>query len=548
MTSDANDTSDVDVLVVGAGPTGLALAAFLAADGVPFRIIDRQSDAVHESRALAIQPRTLEMLAGLGVSDTLLGLGNRAVRLQMHVQRRVIGVPLFDLGLDDTAYPFLLFVSQEATERVLGDHLAAAGVRLERGVELAGLAQDSDVVSCRLVHRGGHEEMVRARYVVGCDGAHSMVRRGSGIAFEGSSYPQTFVLADLEADGIQPGAAHVFISADGMLFFFPLGHPATWRMLAMRPRADTTPVTDPVTMPEVQELSDAHTGALVRLRDPVWMTNFRLANRGAAHYRADRVFLAGDAAHIHSPAGAQGMNTGIQDAANLAWKLALVTGGPGPLTVLDSYEAERAPVGRAVLRFTNRAFTIATASSPVLRFVRGQLVPRVLPLALRFTTGRAVAFRTVSQLGIRYRSSPLCVDGAGAPRRGPRAGDRLPDGPVTVEGRRSTIQRSVAAPGFHLLLCGPLAAWPDDATAALSERYRRHITVHRLSRDVGPRVLHDPSGLVLRRLGLTGTRSAHLLVRPDGYLGYRGGIDVTGLGAHLAAEYGLVGIGYLSAP
>ncbi|HEY8717836.1 FAD-dependent monooxygenase [Pengzhenrongella sp.] len=543
MTSDAHGKSDVDVLIVGAGPTGLTLAAFLAADGVPCRIIDRQRDAVHESRALAIQPRTLEVLTGLGVTDTLLGIGNRAVRLQMHLSRRVIRVPLFDLGLDDTAYPFLLFVSQEDTERVLGDRVAAAGVRLERGVELTELEQDADVVTCRLMHEAGHEEFVRARYVVGCDGAHSTVRRSSGIAFEGASYPQTFVLADLEADGIEPGAAHGFFSADGVLFFFPLGHPATWRMLAMRPRDDTTPIANPVTLPEVQALSDAHTGAQVRLRDPVWMTNFRLANRGAAHYRAGRVFLAGDAAHIHSPAGGQGMNTGIQDAANLAWKLALVTKASGPPTLLETYEVERAPVGREVLRFTDRAFTIATASSPMLRFARSQVMPRVLPLALRVRKGRAVAFRTVSQLRIRYRSSPLSIDGPGAPRRGPRAGDRLPDGPVTVDGKRSTVQRSVAAPGFQLLLCGPLAAWPDEAAAVVGERHRHRVTVHRLTQDAAPGVLHDPSGLVLRRLGFTGTRSGHLLVRPDGYLGHRGGTNLAGLDAYLAEKYGLAEIG-----
>jgi 2-polyprenyl-6-methoxyphenol hydroxylase-like FAD-dependent oxidoreductase len=230
--------TSADVLVAGAGPTGLALAAELAAFGVRARLIDRALDRVHESRALAIQPRTLEVLAGLGVADQLIACGNRAVQLCMHVPGRVLTVPMFDLGLDDTAYPYLLFLSQAETERVLGEHLATAGVSVERGVELVGLTSTADAAVATLRHRDGPEEIVSARYVVGCDGGRSTVRRLAGIRFEGSSYPQTFVLADAEADGVEPGAAHVFLSDRGMLFFFPLagrppggcwpcGHPPT---------------------------------------------------------------------------------------------------------------------------------------------------------------------------------------------------------------------------------------------------------------------------------------------------------------------------------
>jgi len=520
--------------VVGAGPTGLSLAAQLAEFGVASRVIDRGQDRVHESRALAIQPRTLEVLAGLGVTDQLVANGNPAAQLRLHVRGRELAVPLFDLGLDDTAYPYLLFLSQAETERILEVHLTAAGVTVERGVELVDLTTTADAVVAMLRHRDGQEESVSARYVVGCDGAHSTVRRAGGIAFTGGAYPQTFILADAEADGIEPGAAHVFLSGNGMLFFFPLGKPATWRLLAMRPPTDPTPPEAPVTLDEVQAIADAYTHASVRLRDPVWLTNFRLHHRGATHYRAGRVFLAGDAAHIHSPAGAQGMNTGIQDATNLGWKLAHTVRGLTHPAVLDTYEPERAPVGRTVLRFTDRAFTIATSTNPLLRFARTRVAPVVIPLAVKAKTGRAYFFRTVSQLGIHYRHSPLSVNGPNAPRRGPRAGDRLPDAPIVHNGQPSTVHAATAAPGWQLLLCGPVDAWPTAMTNHIGTRHAGLLTMHHLTAQPTPGTLCDQRGQALRRLGLTPDDTAQYLIRPDGHVGYRaGGNDLTGLARYL---------------
>jgi FAD binding domain len=304
--------------------------------------------------------------------------------------------------------------------------------------------------------------------------------------------------------------------------------------LVMRPLDDPTPPDAAVTLDEVQALADNYTGGAVLVHDPVWMTNFRLHHRAATHYRAGRVLLAGDAAHIHSPAGAQGMNTGIQDAVNLGWKLAHTLRGLANPAVLDTYEPERAPVGRRVLRFTDRAFTIATSTNPIVRFIRTRIAPALIPLALKPRAGRAYAFRTVSQLAIRYRTSPLSVNGPDSPRRGPRAGDRLPDAPVVQNGQKTSLHSAIATPGWHLLLCGPVDTWPADEVANISQRYAGLVSVHYLSTTSAPGILYDSGGRVLRRLGLAPDHTAVFLVRPDGHVGYRcGHQELAGLDLYL---------------
>jgi 2-polyprenyl-6-methoxyphenol hydroxylase-like FAD-dependent oxidoreductase len=523
-----------DVLVVGVGPTGLTLAAQLQTLGATCRIIDRQPDRAHESRALAIQPRTLEVLRGLGVVEELLARGNDAVWVQLHAGGRTVRVRLFGLGLDDTAYPFLLFVSQAETEQVLLDHLAARGVQVERRVELVGFQADPDGVSCTLRHADGRTEQVRTRYLAGCDGAASTVRRGAGIPFQGGAYPQTFALADLEVDGdLDADAAHAFLGQTGLLFFFPLGRPASWRLLAMHPTLQGRREPARPSLAELQALADLFAGGRLLLRDPVWTTWFRLAHRHAARYQAGRVFLAGDAAHVHSPAGAQGMNTGIQDAWNLGWKLALVARGLATEALLESYDAERRPVGGFVVRFTDRAFAVATSTNPILRAVRTHVLPRVLPVALRLDSALAYGFRTIAQLGITYRHSAAVQDGHPTPRRGPRAGDRLPDARVAQDGQVCWLGEALAAPGYHLLLCGGPGDWDAGQLAAVRGRYREVLAVHQLTREAAPDALHDVDGQAFTRLGVE--QAAHYLIRPDGHVGYRAaGTDLDGLQRHLA--------------
>lgn len=529
-------TAATDVVVVGAGPTGLTLAAQLQQFGVNVRLIDRQFDRAHESRALVMQPRTLEVLGGLGVGQTLIERGHDAVQLHLHFGKREIALRLFETGLEDTAYPFLLFIAQAETEAVLTEYLAAQHVQVERGGELLGFTTGDDAVTCTLRDQHGREEQVHARYLIGCDGARSTVRHAAGIPFEGGAYRQTFVLADLEVDGeLEPDSCHAFLGAEGMLFFFPLGRPATWRMQSLRPPTAveaTNLVANEPSLAELQAICDRFTGGGLRLRDPVWTTYFRLHHRQATRYRACRIFLAGDAAHVHSPAGAQGMNTGIQDAWNLGWKLALVVRGLADEKLLDSYERERWPVGRSVLRLTDRASKIAISDRRFVRLMRTQVAPRLLPQLLRFRQTRTLGFRQISQLAISYPKSPAVEEGEPALSHGPKAGDRLPDARLTRDREPIWLQEALAAPACHLLLCGSTEAWDDEQIAKLAGRYADVLAVHRLSREAGTGVLHDRDGHVSARLGVE--QAAQYLVRPDGHIGYRsGGTDLRHLERYL---------------
>ena len=540
------DGFDCDVLIVGAGPTGLTLARELRALGVSVQLVDRAPDAVHESRALAIQARTLEVLARNGLADDLVAAGNPSGTLLLHGGRRRRGpgavnpgraVPLFDEALRDTRYPFLLFLSQAHTERILVERLASIGVGVGRGLTLTGLDQDADGVTCTLGSAGIPPRTVRARYVVGCDGAHSDTRRLAGIAFRGRAFPQRFLLADLEVDGIEvdgiePGRVHVYLAAAGPLFLFPLGSPASWRLLVMLP--PNLP-SGRITLEVLQSTVDRYTGDQLRLHDPVWLTEFTISSRLAAAFQRGRVLLAGDAAHIHSPAGAQGMNTGIQDAVNLAWKLALVCRGTAAPALLGSYTAERMPVARSVLAMTDRAFRVATSPGALARRLRAGLAARAAAAVLRSRLARTVGFRLISQLSIHYRRSPLSVEGRPRLRHGPRAGERFPQpglgparaGTVGTAGTAGTAGRPV----FRMVLIGPAARWPAAPVRQFAREWAHLVTVER--RDFAPRSRW--SAAPRPRPGARRYRgTAQYLLRWDGYVGYRAeGTDLAGATAYL---------------
>ena len=487
-----------DVLVAGAGPAGLALALQAHDHGAAVRVIERRPEAVRPSRALILHARTLEVLRPLGVTRALLARADIAPAADLRLGSRVIRVTLGGLPLPDTAFPHLSLIRQMDVERVLAAALADRGVEVERGVEVAGIRQDPGGVWATLRSPGRTEE-ARAAFLAGCDGPASTVRAQAGLGWPGRLYPVEIVLADAELDGGLPaGAAQVVAGRRGLLFAFPLGERAAWRLLATRPAGgDRLPpgrFGPPVQAAELQALMD-QAGLDARITSLAWSSRVTVQHRVAGRFRRGRLFLAGDAAHAFSPATGQGMNAAIQDAANLGWKLAFAATRPGDGPLLESYDSERRPVARQVLAMTHLAFWAEASTGPVPSALRGRLAPLAAPLVPGLA-GRPVAagIRVLSQLRVSYGDSPLSVEGTPRRRGGPRAGDRLPDQLVSVAGRSVRLHDLLARPGVHILL-------DRDADPLGTLRPGPLVTIHRLASAPGR--------------GLTA-------VRPDGYIGFRG--------------------------
>ncbi len=482
------------VLVVGAGPTGLVLALWLSRLGVRVRIADKTAEPGTTSRALAVQARTLELYRQIGLADTVVDRGRTvdAVNLWVSGKQVAHGV-LGDMGAGLSPFPYALIYPQDEHERLLIDRLAEAGVQVERGTEILGVDEASDHVLARLKRPDGAQETCEAAYVAGCDGAHSTVRETLGIGFPGGTYAHLFYVADVEASGPPTnGELHVGLDTTDFLAVFPLKSDGHVRLVG-------TVREEPGHPHETLSWDDVSQRVIAWMRIDVekvnWFSTYRVHHRVADHFRAGRVFLLGDAAHIHSPVGGQGMNTGIGDAVNLAWKLAAVVHGRADASLLDSYGPERIAFARRLVETTDRAFTGVTSSGSLARFVRLSLVPFLIPLLFRARIVRRLMFRTISQTAVNYRGSALSEGRAG----NVRGGDRLPW--VKAE-----------SPGVDADNFTPLTSldWQVHVYGEASDEVRTVCDRRRLPLHV---FAWHPA---VRRTGLR--RNAVYLVRPDGYV------------------------------
>jgi 2-polyprenyl-6-methoxyphenol hydroxylase-like FAD-dependent oxidoreductase len=541
---------DTAVLIVGAGPTGLTLALELALRGVPFRIIDAQPAPSDKSRALILQPRTLELLRH-SITAQATERGVVGIGAQIYVNaRRVLDTDISDLGFDDTAFPQPVWISQAVTESLLEARLREAyGAKVERGVGAKAFEELADCVRVTLA-RGSSEETVTARYVAGCDGAHSTVRHAAGLSFEGAPYPRDFLLCDATLDWpLASAKLSLFLGPTGIMVLFPMADGSVRLVASAPPTAVSTAAghgasADAPTLADMQAVLDANVPGKGALRDPVWLARFRLHHRSADRFRRGRFFVLGDAAHIHSPAGGQGMNTGIQDAANLGWKLARALrlqdgaggyGGADALLradeLLRSYHAERHPVGQTLLRGTDRLFGYAASTSWLFLLWRNFFAAWILPWVIGNRARRARLFHFVSELGIRYRRSEI-VGTAAAWRGTVRGGDRAPDGRVRkggAEGDEMWLMELKAVgdgdqDGHQVLLFQgkgtSSSAEEVDRVKAIVKEAGLDFPITLISTTPSDGALLDVDGHLHTAYGFAGP--GYVVVRPDGYVGHIG--------------------------
>jgi 2-polyprenyl-6-methoxyphenol hydroxylase-like FAD-dependent oxidoreductase len=513
VASTPTSPSDTDVLIAGAGPTGLVLAIWLRRLNVRVRIIDKTAEPGTTSRALAIQARTLELYRQLGLADAVVAAGRRMEALNLWVAgTRVAHAVLGDMGTGISPYPYALIFPQDEHERLLIDRLRDLGVDVERQTELLGFQEEGDRVIAQLKTPSGATVPLTAAYIAGCDGARSAVRTALGIGFPGGTYEHLFYVADVEARGApMDGELHVALDRNDFLAVFPLKQDSHARLIGTV-RAAEGRDADGLSWDDVSRrvIEWMH----IDVTRVNWFSTYHVHHRVADRFRQGRAFLAGDAAHIHSPVGGQGMNTGIGDAANLAWKLASVVHGRAQASLLETYEPERIAFARRLVATTDEAFTGVTSDRLFARFVRLRLVPLVLPLGFSLRRLRRFMFRTVSQTSINYRDSALSHGRAG----GVRGGDRLPWVPPEAGGEDNFSPLTSLDWQVHVY---------GEATSALRERCAsRRLPLHVW-----------PWRVEMHRAGLR--RDAAYLIRPDGYVACA---DPGGTLAEDIERYGSLGI------
>jgi 2-polyprenyl-6-methoxyphenol hydroxylase-like FAD-dependent oxidoreductase len=410
---------ETPILIVGAGPTGLVLALWLARAGIAFRIIEINAGPGLASRAVVVQARTLEFYRQLGIAEQVIDSGIQLKGIHLRDgSRELAGFAFGDIGTDISPFPFALSFPQDDHERLLVKILEAADVRVEWNTELIGFKDDGQHVAATM-RKGNSEETCEFAYVCGCDGAHSTVREKLGLEFPGGTYQQLFYVTDVAAEGLALNQdVNACITPQSFCLAFPVRSSGMFRLIGIVPQevAGREHLTFEEIRPFVQRQLN------IEVRQVNWFSTYHVHHRVADHFVKGRVFIAGDAAHIHSPAGGQGMNTGIGDAVNLGWKLAAVVRGRADRSILDTYETERIAFARTLVATTDRLFQGLVGRGVWPWMMREVFLTRIAPLLLRSRAARRAQFRLVSQTRIRYPHSALSAGSAGKIR----GGDRLP--------------------------------------------------------------------------------------------------------------------------
>lgn len=530
--------SNTDVLIVGAGPTGLTMACELARHGVTPRIIDKSPTPSVHSKAFGIHARTLELFETMGIVETVLGQGNICNGFDMYNRGKPLAHVIFDTL--ESRYPYFLILAQSDTEKILNAHMESFGIRVEREKELVGIERTNAGITARLKLEDGSEEFIDCWYVAGCDGAHSTSRHLLNLEFKGAPYPNYWLLADCDLDWKYPlHHLSVFIHPSGVTAYFPL-YSDRGRLMFELPDATIDMEMAEPTIEDVRRHMKERQIDYKSVGSPNWLAYFKLHHRMVDKYAEGRVFLCGDSAHIHSPIGGQGMNTGIQDAYNLAWKLALVLKGNSPENLLDSYNPERHRVGESVVGLTDMATRMVGIHNPVLAAIRNKLlgaISKLDPVQEKLLT-------TLSQIEVNYRESPIvgerwyqpdAIEGFHDYRHDLVAGERVKDYPLgSLDGKGGARLYDLFRDVRHKLLLFT-GAQPEDMEldelrkirGSIEPEYGDIIDIHVIVgtddlpadlKTMGP-VWRDKDLVMHRDFGAA--KASLYLIRPDSYVGFR---------------------------
>ncbi len=505
--------SSVDVLIAGAGPAGLMMACQLALHKISFRIIDKKASPAIYSGALIIHARTLEILQQMGLAEKAIKAGIIAKTIDIRFNKKKnIAIDFSDVGKNLTRFPFFLMLEQWHTENLLEEFLKDHNHKVENITELVAFTQQNEFVTSEIKKPDGSIEVVKSKFLIGADGNDSLVRTQLKIPFPGKTHNPLLFITDCEA--------RLPISMKEILFAFSKKYTAGFFPLTdNRRRVDGfIPILqgkEEVSFEEVKDFFSRNSGAGVELKNPQWFSVFRSHSRCADTFRQNSCFLIGDAAHIHSPVGAQGMNTGIQDSYNLAWKLAYFIHNKASEDLLDSYEEERRPVALNVIRYTDFAYSFMTGNSWLKRFFRLQIAPLSLPLFLKwFKKNSKIStriFAWVSGIGISYgRNLPTGLSNVDFPSHAPKPGERLPY--IVFEAGSESLNMSdlLDSRKYNLLVFGKQEI-PESFQKVIDE-YNSIISVKHIAAEPGTEVLFETFGV--RDEGC-------YLIRPDMYIAWR---------------------------
>ena len=494
------DVTKTDVIIIGAGPTGLALACQFIRYGIDFVIVDKKETTTPFSKAIGVQARTLEIYEQIGLADKLIERGAIAEKARMVIGGKIRGEATFrEFGSGMSPYPFVLIVEQGKHEALVYDFIRSQGRDVEWQTELQSFTQDDSSVRAVVRKAGGEAKTIEAKFLVGCDGAKSPVRHSLGLTFEGSTFERMFYVADVDIDwAFDHDAVTVMPLKSNLLAFFPMSGDRQWRIVGTFPEEFAKDEGE-VLYEEIEEQIKRDSELDLDITAVNWFSTYKVHTRHVNRFSEGRCFLAGDAAHIHTPAGAQGMNTGIQDAYNLAWKLAMVLRGAVKDEILASYNEERLENAQNLLETTDRFFNLVASPEPLLTFLRMHVFPYVAGVAFSLDAVKKFLFPRVSQIGINYRGHSLS-DHNGDADFDIKAGDRFPY--FTVDG--SSVFDRLREPKFHLLsFADGLGEVDGDG---LDTKFNSIVDRHRIQIDS-------------RIAEIFGTdKSFNALLRPDNYI------------------------------